>query len=192
MSKIDELKKLTKDNPINIISGPTAVGKGTISHKLADENKNIFLSISSTTRNMRRGEKAGYDYNYLTEEQFKKDLDAGEFLEYAKVHNSFYYATPITPLIENLKKGKKVILEIDIQGARSVRKILPYSKLIFLDPPTFDDLIARQAVRDTEDFKERQIRLHTAKIEMQVAKEFDYIIVNDKVSTTVDKVYDII
>ncbi|MDR2538697.1 MAG: guanylate kinase, partial [Bifidobacteriaceae bacterium] len=178
---LQELREATKNNPLYVLSGPTAVGKGTLSTYLRLHDPKIWVSISCTTRDLRPQEVEGVHYYPIDESEFQKMIDQGEFLEWARVHNDYLYGTPIRPLLEAIQKGKTAVLEIDIQGARAVRKILPKSRFVFLEPPTFDTLIERQKIRDTEDYAERQLRLKNAEIEIESKNEFDFVIVNDKV-----------
>jgi guanylate kinase len=130
---------------------------------------------------LRPQEIEGVHYYHLEEPKFSQMIENGEFLEWARVHNNYLYGTPIQPLLKAVEQGQRAILEIDIQGARAVRKLLPKSRFIFLMPPTFDALVQRQKIRDTEDYAERQLRLKNAEIEIEAKNEFDYVIVNDKV-----------
>lgn len=186
--KIEQLDKLQIKNRITVLAGPTAVGKGSISEQIRKLDKKAFVSVSYTNRKLRPGEVNGVHYNSISENEFQKLVDEGEFLEWAKVHNQYYYGTPLDPVIKAVKDGKKVLLEIDLQGARSIRRLLPHARFIFLAPPNFDTLVERQKIRSTEDFDEQLRRLETAKVEMQSEGEFDYVVINDKLEDAVKEV----
>jgi guanylate kinase len=185
---IQQLDKLQKNNPITVLAGPTAVGKGTISSSIRIKNPEAFVSVSYTNRKLRPGEIEGIHYKNITREKFKELIKKGEFLEWAKVHNQYYYGTILQPVMQAVVKNKKVLLEIDLQGARTIRRLLPNARFIFLAPPNFDTLIERQKIRATEDFDEQLRRLETAKIEMMAEGEFDYVVVNDNLTRAVNKV----
>ncbi|MDR2748745.1 MAG: guanylate kinase [Bifidobacteriaceae bacterium] len=186
--KIEQLDKLQIKNRITVLAGPTAVGKGSISEQIRKLDKKAFVSVSYTNRKLRPGEVNGVHYNSISENEFQKLVDEGEILEWAKVHNQYYYGTPLDPVIKAVKDGKKVLLEIDLQGARSIRRLLPHARFIFLAPPNFDTLVERQKIRSTEDFDEQLRRLETAKVEMQSEGEFDYVVINDKLEDAVKEV----
>jgi guanylate kinase len=186
--KIIELDKLQSKNRITVLAGPTAVGKGSISEQIRKKDKAAFVSVSYTNRKLRPKEIEGVHYHSISEEKFQKLIDKDEFLEWAKVHNQYFYGTPLDPVIKAEKEGKKVLLEIDLQGARSIRRLLPHARFIFLAPPNFDTLVERQKIRATEDFDEQLKRLETAKVEMQAESEFDHVVINDKLNDAVAQV----
>ncbi|MDR3116659.1 MAG: guanylate kinase [Bifidobacteriaceae bacterium] len=186
--KIKQLDQLQKNNRITILAGPTAVGKGSISSAIRKKYKEAFVSVSYTNRKLRPGEIEGVHYKNVSQEKFLDLIEKHEFLEWAKVHNQYYYGTALAPVLEAVRAGKKVLLEIDLQGARTIRRLLPNSRFIFLAPPNFDTLVERQKIRATEDFDEQLRRLETAKIEMTADGEFDYVVINDELSIAVEKV----
>lgn len=141
----------------------------------------FYLSVSSTTRQPRPGEIDGQSYFFVSKEEFLRLVDSGGMLEWACVHHQNLYGTPAAPVDKALAKGLPVLLEIDLEGFRKVKAIRPEAHSIFLLPPSWDELVARLVGRGTESPEERQRRLETAKVELAAQKEFDEIIVNDKV-----------
>ncbi len=174
-----------------IFTGPSGVGKGTI---LADffkvAGENIIYSISSTTRAPREGEKQGVHYFFASKDEFKKMIENDEFLEYA-LYSDNYYGTNKNFVEENLKKGKSVLLEIELQGALQVMKKCPDAVSIFIKPPTFDELEKRLRGRHTEDETKIQKRLQSAKEELKNIDKFQYVIENDIVENAVNKLLEI-
>ena len=178
-------------NQLIVLAGPTAVGKGTVVRHILENYPNVHLSVSATTRAPRPGEIDGQSYYFLTHEEFDKQIAAGEMLEYAVVHGQNKYGTPKQPVLAALKSGKKVILEIDIQGARQVKKSMPEAKLVFIAPPSWDELVQRLHGRATESAEEQARRLETAKLELAAQSEFDYVVINDEVARCASEVVDL-
>jgi guanylate kinase len=141
----------------------------------------VLRSVSATTRAPRPGEIDGVTYFFLSDEQFDRMIEAGQFLEWATVHNAYRYGTPRRPIEEALAEGRSVLLEIDLQGARQVRKAFPEARLVFLLPPTWDELVRRLVGRGTEGPQERERRLETARVELAAQEEFDATVVNTDV-----------
>lgn len=170
-----------------VLSGPTAVGKGTVEAKLREEHPEIWMSVSATTRDPRPGEVDGVNYHFMTEAEFVAKEKAGEFLETALVHGMAHYGTPLGPVEEHLASGVPTILEIDLQGARRVRERAAELGLdvvtVFIAPPSFEELKRRLIGRGTETPEQQAKRLETAKVELAAEPEFDIVIVNE----TVDK-----
>lgn len=161
-------------------TGPSGVGKGTILKALLLENKNIYFSISATTRKPRPAEQEGKDYYFLSQTQFKQKIAEDAFLEYATyVGNS--YGTLREPVEEALGKGLNVILEVEVQGALNVKKKCPEAIMIFVMAPTFETLKERLIGRGTEDLEKIKKRIETAKKEINHIKAFDYLVINDTV-----------
>ncbi|MBC9944928.1 guanylate kinase [Leucobacter sp. cx-328] len=177
--------------PLTVLAGPTAVGKGTVVQHLREHYPNIKLSVSATTRDPRPGEVDGEHYFFVDQEGFDRMLAGDELLEWAMVHNKHRYGTPRGPIAEASDRGDLVLLEIDLQGARQVRKSMPDAKLVFLAPPSWDELVNRLVGRGTEDEEERARRLETAKTELAAADEFDEIIVNDEVPKAAARLYEL-
>lgn len=160
-----------------IISGPSGTGKGTICKGLLD-NPNIRVSISMTTRSPRVGEVHGKHYYFVTRDEFEKTIAEGGLLEYAEVFGN-YYGTPKAAVVEKLNQGKDVILEIDVQGALDAKRIYPDSVLIFILPPSLEELRVRIEGRGTETEEAINLRLSKALKEMSYIDEYDYYVVND-------------
>lgn len=176
---------------LTVISGPTAVGKGTVVRYMLEHFEDVHLSVSGTTRPPRPGEVDGVDYYFLSEDEFKLLIDTGQMLEYAIVHGSNYYGTPRQPVEAAIAAGKHVILEIDIQGARLVKAARPETATIFIAPPSWDDLVSRLKGRGTESEAEQTNRLLTAKAEIQAQSEFDHVVINDEVARCAHEVLEL-
>lgn len=174
-----------------VLAGPTAVGKGAVSAYIRDHYPEVQLSVSATTRKPRPGEIDGVHYYFVSDAEFDRMISAGELLEWAVVHNSFRYGTPRPPIDAALEAGRRVLLEIDLQGARSVRSIMPDALLIFLLPPSWEELVRRLLGRGTEEPAEQQRRLVTARLELAAQDEFDARVVNHEVSQAAAEVVEL-
>ena len=174
-----------------VLAGPTAVGKGTVASHIRERHPDIHLSVSATTRAPRPGEVDGVHYYFVDDAEFDRLIDQDQLLEYAVVHNRHRYGTPRGPVDDALADGKTVLLEIDLQGARQVRAAEPSATLVFLLPPSWDELVNRLVGRGTEDVEERTRRLRTARAELAAQNEFDYLIVNADVATAAREVVDL-
>jgi guanylate kinase len=174
-----------------VLAGPTAVGKGTVAAYIRQHYPDVHLSVSATTRAPRPGETEGVSYFFVDDAEFDRMVEAGELLEWATVHNAYRYGTPRGPVTEALSQGNSVLLEIDIQGARSVRRAMPEARLVFLLPPSWDELVRRLIGRDTEAPAEQARRLETAKLELAAQGEFDYRVVNHDVGEAAREVVDL-
>jgi guanylate kinase len=174
-----------------VLAGPTAVGKGTVSTYIRENYPEVLLSVSATTRAPRPGETDGVNYYFVTDAEFDAMIASDELLEWAIVHNAFRYGTPRAPIEAALSEGTSVLLEIDLQGARNVRAAMPSARLIFLLPPTWDELVRRLTGRATEDPAEQQRRLATAKVELAAQDEFDFRVVNQSVADAAREVVDL-
>lgn len=173
---------------LTVLAGPTAVGKGTVVAHIREHFPTIRHSISATTRPPRPGEVDGKDYFFVSDEQFDRMLASDELLEWATVHQQHRYGTPRRPIEAAAAAGERVLLEIDLQGARQVRHSMPNARLIFLAPPSWDELVSRLVKRGTENEEERARRLETAKLELDAADEFDVIIVNESVQLAAESI----
>ena len=180
-----DLKKLI------IITGPSGVGKGTVVKELLNRNKDIWLSISATTRNPRMGEKDGENYYFISEERFKDMIDKKEFLEWAQFAGN-YYGTPLTTVSEKIKKGFIVLLEIEVEGAKQIKEKFPKSLSIFLLPPNKEELEKRIRNRGTEKEEAINKRLSRANYEIASSDKFDFVLTNYDVNETVKGVFKII
>jgi guanylate kinase len=174
-----------------VISGPSAVGKGTLAKFIIDNYSGFYLSVSATTRKPREGEIDGVSYLFLSEVEFNDRVEAGQMLEWATVHGSNSYGTPRGAVEQFLAQGKNVLLEIDIQGAFQVRESFSEAILVFVEPPSFQELRNRLDKRGTESEQEKQIRLETAQIELDSAKLFDFVVINDEVARCAQEVVDL-
>lgn len=173
-----------KRGKLYVISGPSGVGKGTLVSKLLDMRDDVVLSISATTRSPRPGEVDGKNYFFLTKEKFKDLIDADGFIEWAEYASNFY-GTPLDFVEEQLAAGKNVILEIEVQGAFQVKKKLPDATLIFIEPPSMDELERRIIGRGTESEDVIESRMRTARVEMERKMEYDIAVMNDDVDSAV-------
>ncbi|CAN7279209.1 guanylate kinase [Microbacterium sp. LjRoot45] len=165
-----------------VLAGPTAVGKGTVAAHIKDHHPEILLSVSATTRAPRPGEVEGEHYFFVDDAEFDRLVADGALLEHATVHNRHRYGTPKAPIEAALAEGRTVLLEIDLQGARQVRAAAPDANLVFLLPPSWDELVQRLVGRGTEDAEERARRLKTARVELASQGEFDHHVVNDDIA----------
>lgn len=178
---------MTSPSRLTVLAGPTAVGKGTIAAYVREHIPEVWLSVSMTTRKPRPGEVDGRHYHFVSNEQFGRMVDQGEFLEWATVHGRAQYGTPRGPVEAALAEGRPALLEIDLQGARQVRETMPDALFVFLTPPSWDELVRRLVGRGTETEEEREVRLTTARAELAAAEEFDVTIVNDDVRRAADE-----
>jgi guanylate kinase len=170
---------------LTVLSGPTAVGKGTVVNRLAAEHPEIFVSVSATTRPARPGEVHGVHYLFVSEAEFDALVAADALLEWAVVHGAHRYGTPRAPVVTAVETHRPALLEIDLQGARQVRDAWPQARFVFLAPPSWDELVRRLVGRGTESAAQRERRLQTARDELASAEEFDHVIVNGEVGQAV-------
>lgn len=181
---------MDKMGKLVVISGPSGAGKGTIVEQLLKDDR-YELSISCTTRASRGQEQEGISYFFKSKEAFEKMIQAHQFLEYADVFGK-YYGTPKEYVLDKLRGGKCVILEIDVQGALQVKKNHPDALMIFILPPSEEVLLSRLRGRKTETEEQILKRFGKAREEMALADKYDYTVVNDDLKTTVDEVRNII
>ncbi|MBE3113811.1 MAG: guanylate kinase [Actinobacteria bacterium] len=174
-----------------VISGPSGVGKGTLREKVFNIFPDLKYSVSVNTRPPRKDEIEGKDYYFVTADEFKKRIEENIFVEWAIVHGD-YKGTPIKFLIEELQKGRDVLLELDVQGAMQVKKKFPDGIFIFIAPPTWKDLEDRLRKRNTEGEKALEKRLKDARIEIEYKKNYNYLVVNDNIKTALKKLESII
>lgn len=175
-----------------VLSGFSGAGKGTLMKRLLEKYSDDYaLSVSVTTRKPREGEKEGISYFFRTEEEFQSLIDQDEFIEYARyVEHS--YGTPRSYVEEKLDQGKDVILEIERQGALNVKKMRPDTLLLFVTPPSADELKRRLVARGTEDEETIAKRLNTACEEAQYIDQYDYLVINDDLEKCVDELHELI
>ena len=168
-------------NRLTVLAGPTAVGKGTIARDIRENHPEVWISVSATTRAPRPGEVHGRHYWFVSDEEFDDLVASGQLLEWAVVHGAARYGTPRRPVERALAEGRPALLEIDLQGARQVRASMPDARLVFLAPPSWEELVRRLVGRGTETPEERERRLETAREELAAESEFDVTIVNTEI-----------
>ena len=173
-----------------VISGASGVGKSTVLKRVLDSRDNITFSVSATTRAPREGEVDGVNYYFVTHETFCQMIDNDEFVEY-DAHMKNYYGTPRRQLDEKLEKGD-VILDIEPVGAFNVRAQRPDAVLIFIAPPSYEELERRLRSRGDTPEDQIQVRLERARWDMEQSKKYDYIVINDQVETCAAKILEII
>jgi guanylate kinase len=168
------------DGRLTVLSGPSGVGKGSVVAALRRRFPQVWLSVSVTTRPPRPGEVDGVEYHFVDRSAFDRLVGAGALLEHACYAGNFY-GTPREPVQQRLAAGVPALLEIELQGARQVRAQMPEAQLVFLAPPSFEELARRLAGRGTEDPVRVRRRLDLARIELAAEPEFDVVLVNDEV-----------
>ena len=167
-----------------VLSGPSAVGKSTVVRRLREQVPNLHFNVSATTRAARPGEVDGIDYLFVSAEQFQKLIDAGELLEWAEIHGGLHRSgTPSAPVIEAAALGQPVLIEVDLAGARAVKKAMPEVITVFLAPPSWEALQQRLIGRGTETPEIMARRLATAEAELAAQGEFDVVVVNSQLDS---------
>jgi guanylate kinase len=167
-----------------IVSAPSGTGKTTIVRRILKEFPEIIFSVSATTRKKRKNETNGIDYFFLTEDEFKKKIAQNEFAEWEKFYD-YYYGTFRKYIDENLNNGRSVLLEIDVKGALKIKEIYPEAVLIYIVPPSFNELVKRLTNRQTEDKTDLQKRIERAELELRLKEKFDYFIKNVEIEQAV-------
>lgn len=174
-----------------VLAGPTAVGKGTVAACVRRTHPEIWISVSVTTRAARRGEVDGVHYHFIDDEEFDRLVADDGLLEWAVVHRAARYGTPRAPVEQRLAAGTPALLEIDLQGARQVRRRMPDALMCFLAPPSWAELERRLVGRGTEGPEERERRLVTARTELEAEQEFDVTITNTDVESACQELVDL-
>ena len=169
-----------------VITGPSGVGKGTLIRELLGRVPELELSVSATTREPRPGEEDGRDYHFLSPEEFDRRVEAGDFLEHA-AYSGHRYGTLRSEVDRRLERGRSVVLEIEVQGARQVRAAMPEAVLIFITPPDPAALRQRLTERGTDSPEAIERRLRTAELELEAQVEFPHVVVNDTVQKGADE-----
>lgn len=177
---------MTPLGTLYIVTAPSGAGKTTLVHAVLEREPGLALSISYTTRAPRPGEVDGRDYRFVSREEFLRLRDGGELLEWAEVHGN-YYGTSRTWIETQLQQDRDVLLEIDWQGARQVRRMFPHAVSIFILPPSLEALEARLRDRGTDSEATIARRLAAAREEMRHVEEFDYVIINDRLERAIDE-----
>jgi len=173
--------------PILVITGPSGVGKGTLIKGLLERDQGLELAVSATTRAPREGEVNGVDYHFLSDADFDRRVAAGEFIEHAEYAGNRYG----TLRTELNRPARAIVLEIDVQGARQVRESLPEATLVFIAPPSFEDLQRRLAARASDDPEQIERRLAAARDEIAAAGEFDHRVVNEDLQQALHELGDL-
>ena len=171
---------------IIVISGPSGVGKSTICKRLA-KDMDLKRSVSATTRKPRKGEKDGTDYHFISEEEFKKRIKRGAFIEHVKLFGN-YYGTPLSPIREAIKSGETRVLDIDVHGAITLRKKKIAGIYILVSPPNMETLEERLKGRKTESDQQLAQRLKLARWELKQTRYYDYVVKNDSIEEAVEKI----
>ena len=184
--------KLDDKGLLIVLSGPSGVGKGTVREALFKiPGHDLVYSVSMTTRAPRDGEVDGREYFFVSEEEFKKNIEEGNMLEYAKFVGN-YYGTPLKEVNKQLNLGNEVVLEIEVQGALQVREQMHDAVFIFIAPPSIDALYKRLKKRGTDSEEVIKERIEKAQKEIKLAYKYDYIVVNDTVENAADRIMAII
>jgi len=173
---------VTAERRLTVVSGPSGVGKGSVVAEVRRSHPEVWVSVSLTTRAPRPGDIDGVTYRFVDPAEFERAAAAGELLEHAS-YAGHRYGTPKRPVLERLAAGQPALLEIDLQGARQVRAAMPEAFLVFLAPPSWEELVRRLAGRGTEDAVRRRARLDRARVELASEDEFDAVVVNDHVES---------
>lgn len=174
-----------------VVSGPSGAGKGTLLLQVIERIPDAWVSVSATTRSPRPGEIEGVHYFFLDTDHFKSLVEQDGFLEWAQVHDN-YYGTLKQSVIDHMNAGDQVILEIDVQGALQVRKALPEAHLVFIEPPSLEELERRLRQRGTETEDVISSRMKTAEVELAQKMEYDVQVVNDDLERAVDELVEVI
>ncbi len=169
---------------IIVISAPSGAGKTTIVKEILKVFPEFNFSISATTRPKRETETDGVEYFFLTESEFKKKIENDEFIEWEKFYD-YYYGTLKSYISENYQAGKPVLLELDVKGALTIKRLYPYAHLVYISPPSFEELVKRLRQRNTENESDFLKRIDRAKMELSLKDQFDYIIENTDLGTAI-------
>jgi guanylate kinase len=172
---------------LTVLAGPTAVGKGSVSADIRAHHPEVWISVSATTRAPRPGEQHGVHYWFVSDAEFDRMVEEDALLEWAVVHGAARYGTPRAPVEEALDAGRPALLEIDLQGARQVQAAMPGALMVFLAPPSWEELVRRLVGRGTEGEEERERRLATARRELAAEAEFEVTVVNHEIHAAAEE-----
>jgi guanylate kinase len=177
------IENMTKGRLV-VLVGPSAVGKSTVVRCVRERLPELVFSVSATTRDPRPGEVDGRDYRFVSRAEFDAMIESGDLLEWADIHGGLQRSgTPAAPVRAALAEGLPVLIEVDLEGARSIRRVMPEAVLVFLAPPSWEELVDRLRSRGTESPEVIERRLATARVELAARDEFDTVIVNDTVTS---------
>lgn len=184
-------KELPREGTIFIISAPSGTGKTTICKEIIKQIPGIIFSVSYTTRPKRKGEVDGVDYFFISDSEFDKKIKENFFIEWAEVYGK-RYGTSREFLKKSISEGKDVLLEIDVQGARNIKRLLPHSIAIFILPPSIQELERRMKQRNENSKNDMILRLMKARDEIMKSTFYDYIVINDELNGAIEKIKSII
>lgn len=176
-NKLPPASKQRMNSLLVVISGPSGVGKDAVLARMKKMGCPFHFVVTATTRHQRKGERGGVDYRFVAEEEFNKMIDSGQLLEWAKVYGN-YYGVPKAEVAQALNKGQDVVVKVDVQGATTIKQLLPQAVFIFLMPPSMEELTKRLRWRHSETSAELNLRLERAKDEIKSLPLFDYVITN--------------
>ena len=174
-----------------VLSGPSGVGKDTVLDRMKRSGSSMYFAVTATTRPQRTQEVDGVDYRFVSRDRFRMMIDGGELLEWAEVYGNFY-GVPKNQVREALQEGRDVVIKVDVQGAETIKRLVPQALLIFVCPPSMETLEKRLRKRSTESASDLERRIATARQEMDEQRLFDYVVVNDEVRRAVSEINDII
>jgi guanylate kinase len=187
----EQVATATQSGILFVVSSPSGGGKGTLIQRVLSRLQNLSYSVSYTTRKPRNGEINGREYFFVTPEQFSQMVERNDFLEWAKVH-SHLYGTSRSQVVRDVSQGRDIVLEVDVQGAASIRHLIHEAVSVFILPPSLEVLRERLIARDTDSAEELAVRLRNAPEELKAYKTFDYVIINDDVEQAAAKLMSII
>lgn len=174
----------TQTGKLIVFSAASGAGKTTIVKEILKTFPQLVFSISATTRPKRETEKDGIEYFFISEDEFKRRIEKDEFIEWEKFYD-YYYGTFKSFVTENIESGKSVLFELDVKGALTIKRLYPYAHLVYISPPSFEELVNRLRQRNTESESDFLKRIDRAKMELSLKDQFDYIIENKELDTAI-------
>ena len=181
-----------KRGKLIVVSAPSGTGKTTIVKEVLKEFPDLIFSVSATTRKKRENEIDGRDYFFLTEEEFRKRIENNDFIEWEEVYDGCFYGTLKSYIEENIASGKKVLMDLDVKGALSIKRIYPEAILIYIVPPDRQELVKRLTKRNTEDQESLMKRIHRAEMELDQKDKFDMTVMNVELDKAIADTKDLI